>query len=193
MQKPFPQISLDRLVANYKKIASQFSDFPEQTKRSQELLDELNETYLHKKIAYLEAKAENPLNTAVSIAEPLGFPTLPLSREEPKERMDFWNPIEEELYQNWEKSAVASKSDFYAEQKRNSVKLTGVLEVYNRSVKNKPGDYLLVDKDSKMPLAFLYSTLVDLHDKMGKLVTVEAAPRDNRHFAYPAYFVISIK
>lgn len=190
LQKPFPQISIDRIVANYQKIANDYPDFPEQTSRAKELLEELNETFLHKKIEYLEAKAEN---RPVATVEPMGFPAVPLPQEDPQARMEHWKPVEDEIYHDWSQQNAGTQDDFYKDQKKSSTTLTGVLEPYTRAVKNKPGDYLLVDKDTKQPVAFLYSTKVNLNDKIGKPVTIEAVTRDNHHFAYPAYFVLTVK
>jgi hypothetical protein len=41
-----------------------------------------------------------------------------------------------------------------------------------------------------LPIAYLYSTQVDLQGKVGQAVTLQAAPRPNHHFAFPAYFVL---
>ena len=74
-----------------------------------------------------------------------------------------------------------------------AVSLSGFLEPYKHPIKNRPGDYLLVSKSQNLPIAYLYSTHVDLEPLQGTEVTVRAAPRPNNHFAYPAYFVLSIE
>lgn len=58
-------------------------------------------------------------------------------------------------------------------------------------MKNNPGDYLLKDKENT--LAFVYATKIDLEKWIGKRVSIECLPRPNNHFAFPAYYVISIK
>jgi hypothetical protein len=67
----------------------------------------------------------------------------------------------------------------------------GTIESYIDSVKDRPGDYLLHKKDGQV--AYLYSTHGDLNQYIGKNVTIQASPRPNNHFAFPAYFVLSIE
>ncbi|MEK7339256.1 MAG: hypothetical protein AABZ92_00910, partial [Verrucomicrobiota bacterium] len=59
------------------------------------------------------------------------------------------------------------------------------------AVKNKPGDFILRDKD--IPLAYVYSTVVNLQDLVGKRVSLIATPRPNNNFAFPSYFVLDVK
>ncbi|AHK63307.1 hypothetical protein M832_04420 [Chlamydia avium 10DC88] len=69
--------------------------------------------------------------------------------------------------------------------------LIGEIDIYPHVVKNNPGDYLLKDKENT--LAFVYATKIDLEKWIGKRVSIECLPRPNNHFAFPAYYVISIK
>lgn len=207
LQKPFPEIKIEGIIASYQTIVKNYTDFPEQTSRAKELLDQLNGTYLNKKIAYLEAKAENRLpptstspsapstggSTSIATVEPMGFPVIPMPIENQQARIAHWKAVEEAQYEKWSKSNPGTMEDFYADQKRNSVVLKGIIGPYARNVKNKPGDYMLLDPKTKQPLYFLYSTKVDLESKVGQEVEIEAASRPDNHFAYPAYFVLALK
>ena len=84
-------------------------------------------------------------------------------------------------------------ADFDKEQQENSITLKGVIEPYQKPVKNKPGDYLLVSGISNLPVAYLYSTKINLQDYIGMEIEVIASPRPNNHFAFPAYFVLKIE
>ena len=107
--------------------------------------------------------------------------------------MRFWDPLEEALFLNWNAFHTEKNlTDFYAEQKANASLLSGKLEPYTHSVKEKPGDYVLRGPE-KTPIAYLYSTHVDLEPYAGKIITILASPRPNNHFAFPAYFVLSIE
>ena len=86
-----------------------------------------------------------------------------------------------------------TKSDFYAEEKLQAVALKGMIEAYEKPIKNKPGDYVLINTFTNLPIAYLYSTSVNLQEHVGQEVTLIAAPRSNHHFAYPAYFVLSVE
>lgn len=209
-QKAFPDIQMDRLVHNYKKIMQDFPDFPDQAARAAELLEELQDKYLHKKVAYLETTLENQKyaalsnqqtasqpsqknNPVVGTVEPAGFPAVLVPIEDPALRMTAWLPLENERYDEWSKTHEGTKDDLYAAEAQNSVPLKGVIAPYTRPVKNKPGDFVILNKDTQLPQAFLYSTKVNLHDYVGKEVTIQGSPRPNNHFAYPAYFVLTIQ
>jgi len=106
-------------------------------------------------------------------------------------KMALWIPVEIAHYEEWaEKNGNRSIQDFYEEQKGHAVALRGVVESYDRPVRNKPGDYLLVNKTNRLPIAYVYSTHVNLNEKIGKEITVDAVLRPNNNFAYPAYFII---
>lgn len=201
LQKPFSEIKIDGLISSYQTLIKNYSDFPEQSSRAKELLDQLNETYLHKKVAFLEAKAENrfpsPIPTSggnqLATVEPMGFPVVPLPIEELQARKAHWEMVEQAEYEKWAKINHGSLEEFYADQRKNSAILKGVLEPYGRNVRNKPGDYILVDPKTKRPLYFLYSTKVDLQSKVGQEIEIEGLLRPDNHFAYPAYFVLKLR
>ena len=105
------------------------------------------------------------------------------------EKMKMWEPIEEALYLSW--SAVnedKNQEHYYEEQKLSSVAVTGLVEAYETSSRNKPGDYLI--KDGVQTKACIYSTKIDLNKYVGKRVTVYGIERPNNNFAFPAYFVV---
>lgn len=204
LHKQFPDIKLERITDNYQKIATDFSDFPEQAARAKELLEQVKDNYLQMKIAYLEAKAdarvataapsrEQPVEQAQTTHKPEGFPTLPVMAQDPTEKMNAWAPVELAYYEAWKENNPGSLQDFYAAERKNSITLSGVIEPYARAVKNKPGDYVLLDPNTQLPIAFLYSTNVKLHEKLGQKITLEAVERNNNHFAYPAYYVLSLQ
>src|SRR5262249_10170209 len=113
-------------------------------------------------------------------------------KREMNDQMRFWDTIEESLYLSWSAFHSGRKiDDFYAEQKANAAVLTGTLEAYAHPLKDKPGDYIL--RTPEKAVAYLYSTTVNLEKYAGKQVTILAAPRPNNHFAFPAYFVLSVE
>lgn len=108
-------------------------------------------------------------------------------------KMASWLPIEKSIYENWmqQNSQAASMEFYYQQQLQEAVTLRGIIEPYNRSVRNKPGDFILVNQANHLPIAYLYSTQVNLQDKVGYETSVQVIPRDNHHFAFPAYFVLA--
>lgn len=211
MQKSFPEIQLEGIVANYNKVIKDYTDFPEQTIRAKELLSLLQDNYIQKKITYLEAqnkvalqdlhKKETLLKTQENLAAKKGLGKV----DEEDFAIDFgaenginskmaeWAPIENNLYEAWATEHYGqSQEDFYLSQAQQTISLKGIVEAYSRSVKNKPGDYLLINQSNHLPIAYLYSTKINLQPKLGHEVTIHAVPRPNNNFAYPAYFVLSV-
>jgi len=112
------------------------------------------------------------------------------------ETLDRWAPVEGAYLVSWaDRKGLnqASFDEFYAEQRQNSRTLQGIIQPYSGQVKNRPGDFILVATDTRKPLAYLYSTQVNLANSAGKQVTLIGIPRNNNQFAYPAYFVLSLE
>lgn len=220
LNKPFDEIHIDSVVANYKKIIQHYSDFTDQTARAKESLDNLQSAYNQKKLAYFEknhgiaqdlkatndklaTELKNQQEQVSQLKQQMQQRPVVMSTEKnlPADsdrgityKMSQWIPTEQAIYTNWAKeNNNASSTDFYENQKNCAIKLTGLLESYNRPVKNKPGDYLLINSSNHIPAAFLYSTHVNLQDWVGHEVTLIVAPRENNNYAYPAYYVLGIE
>jgi hypothetical protein len=208
LQKPFPEINLNGAISTYNKIIQQFGDFPEQVARAKELLASVQEKYLQTKIAYLETRAQ----LLDQVYQKAGGETTTPQTTENDANNDFaasteeatvtakssapkaspWTLNEQKLIDEWVKdNQGGTAAQFYDEQAAHAVTLKGIVENYNRNIKNKPGDYLLVNASTHLPTAYLYSTHVNLQDLVGHEVTIKVVPRPNNNFAFPAYFVLS--
>ena len=194
LRKPYDEIDMERLGRNFKTIINDYQDFPDQVLQAKDALAHLQESYLQRKIEFLEAKASPQENDDFS-AEKIELVSNNEDTKkavEPTERMKMWAPVEEALYLSWMRmNDERSMQEFYDEQKLGSVALSGILEAYTSPVKNKPGDFILRDKD--LPVAYLYSTNHNLQSLVGKKVRVVATPRSNNNFAFPAYYVLSVE
>lgn len=203
-KKHFEEMAPQQIIDQFQTIIRDFADFTEAANSAKDGLALLKETYLNKKIAFLESKAElsttakeeliakHKAENAELFADAKGDKSW---KKQPRKKdpLTLWDTLEESLYLSW--SAFHSGKtfdDFYAEQKANASVLTGTIEPYFHEVKNKPGDYVLRGRE-EAPVAYLYSTQVDLGKFTGKAVTILATPRPNNHFAFPAYFVISVE
>lgn len=220
IQKPFDQMMIDGLKANYQHIILDNPEFADAGIRAKESLAALQEAYTAKKMAYLENQSHLSSSTMemnkqlsvelqahktkisnleqeiqkerqfASLDTPVGsnkFPQLPVN-------MSIWLPLEESLFNAWsQKNGQSNPHDFYEQQKQQGFVLKGVVDIYNRPVKNKPGDFMLLNTTNKLPLAFLYSTHINLQDYIGREVSIVVSPRDNHNFAFPAYFVLTVE
>lgn len=207
-KKEYEEMAPQHAIEQFQRIMKEFADFPKESEQAKEGLALLKETYLNKKIAYLEAKAEITPEVKKELLAKHKQEKEEIFPEKSKTKSDaslwsrrnakdkslgFWDTLEESLYLSW--SAFHSGEtleDFYLEQKANASVLKGTIELYDFDVRNKPGDFLLKGKEN-VPLAYLYSTEVDLKEYVGKTVTLLASPRPNNHFAFPAYFVFSVE
>ena len=114
-----------------------------------------------------------------------------LEKVDMSRQMKTWLPVEAELFSSWSTFHPEKEpDDFYKEQLASGLEIEGVLENFTDNIQQKPGDYLI--KVDNMPVAYLYSTQVNLHPYLNQKVSVRVTPRPNNNFAFPAYFVLEI-
>jgi len=220
IQRPFEQIDLDAINMKFEGLSKEYTDLPDIAERAEEANSVIQDIYVQKKIAFLESKSQRtavnveidpshldrlaklgieiqPVHEEKDVTEiadaashTMGLAST-LADEEITDKMLVWQPLEESLFHLWAAAnGEQNMETFYGEEEHNATILSGIVEPYNRPVKNRPGDYLL--RSENLPVAFLYSTRVNLQHLVGKRVTVMASPRPNNNFAFPAYYVLSV-
>lgn len=225
IQKPFDQMAITGIKANYQHIINDYPEFPEIIARAKESLTAIQEAYTAKKVAYLEEKSRLSSSTIevnkklnaelqahkskinrleqqieqnrqfVTVAQPVieAHASIKKSHQSPI-NIATWLPVEEGLFNAWsQQTGRHTPQEFYEEQKQQGFVLKGIIDPYTRSIKNKPGDYMLLNSASKLPVAFLYSTHINLQDYVGHEVSIIVSPRNNNNFAFPAYFVLTLE
>lgn len=216
LQKPFAEMEPERVVENYQRIIEEYTEFPREVKQAKEYQSKFQDAYLHKKVEYLEEKtrhASRSWNQPEEAHTAMQQNTRPqTSSNHPQStadlynqwvhereasdmnaRMALWIPVEIAYYEEWaKKNEDRPIEDFYEEQRSSALALRGIIEPYDRPVRNKPGDYLLVNRANRLPIAYVYSTQVNLQDMIGQEVTLEAVLRPNNNFAYPAYYILNV-
>lgn len=218
MQKPFEEIEPEGIQKKFNSLLTDFADYNDVVEKAQEAGSLIEDLYTQKKIAFLEAKANKTTackDIDISLLTKLAKTSIKGADLENLEelsktsslavghtavandasitdKMLVWQALEESLYHLWAaENAGRTMEEFYGEEKGHATVLTGIVEPYNRPVKNRPGDFVL--KIDSLPTAFLYSTKVNLHDMVGKKVTILATNRPNNNFAFPAYFVLEVE
>lgn len=209
----FQKIDYEGITSNLKKISSEYSEFEKESTEANHLLVSFNENYGKRKLEDLEKRSKEFSDVASLQKEKT---RLCKAIDEQKQELEVlnkevctkkitkviasvgsdvlsvWMPKEESLYAKWKAhQEEGSWEAFYNEQVKLSDTLVGKLESYQKKVSNKPGDYLLLNSKN-IPIAYLYSTMIDLKDYLGKEVTISASKRPNNNFAYPAYFVLKV-
>ncbi|MES2121146.1 MAG: SH3 domain-containing protein [Chlamydiota bacterium] len=191
LRKSFNEINFDRIVQNYNTVINDYSDFSELAEHAKEALAAFQDTYLEKRITYLENKP-SAAEIAAEAQRVSAIKELSEALAQVTDKMRIWEPVEEGIYQGW--AALNENKDyneFYDEQKLSAMVISGIVEAYNSPVKNKPGDYIIRDKDR--PVAYVYSTRINLQGLVGKQVTLAASARSNNNFAFPAYYVLGVE
>ncbi|PCI77913.1 hypothetical protein COB21_02335 [Candidatus Aerophobetes bacterium] len=185
-QKTFQEINIEKVTDNYKTIVNDFNEFKDEVKLASNKLLDVQESYLRKKITYLESQTLQKPGISYASSKVM---TQEQSTFSPADLMKMWEPVEESLFTNWASSHLSKDiRDFYAEQKRHGVELTGTIEKYRDPVFNAPGSFLL--KVEGRIHSYLYSTQVDLSQFEGKKISIKAQSRDNNNFAFPAFYVL---
>ncbi|MDF2549728.1 MAG: hypothetical protein K0S07_795 [Chlamydiales bacterium] len=189
LQKSFLEIDFEQIASNYLEIITQFSDDEDAVKLAKELLSQAQTDFIDLKGRQQETLAM-PSSTA-----PLPFN---LTGTEPRQALHAlsreWAQAEEKLYEAWEQEHVGLKmDDFYHLQFQTAEALTGIVETYDKPIHNKPGNYLLLDPKTKRPIAYLYSTKINLFERVGQKTTILASPRPNNHFAFPAFYALEVE
>ncbi len=218
LQKPFADIHIDQALSDLNQIAKETEDFPYYAEEAKNLIADTSEEYLQKKIAYLESLTDSStdiwkrkniqlrdqiekqyakideMQQQISKEKPLVADIQPLISESATPEMQSWEPKEAKQYEIWalNEEGSADFDSFYMLQQQNAVMLEGILKPYHQSVKNRPGDYLLVNERTNLPIAYLYSTKINLQQYIGKKVNVRGAERPNNNFAFPAYYILSL-
>ncbi|EPP38345.1 hypothetical protein BOKEGFJH_00430 [Chlamydia avium] len=210
LQKNLDAIDLESI---YKKInlvqSEEFSNIPGLQPLIQKALEEIQDTYLSKS---LSNQNKNPgvkqltgTSESFHTLEKSNSPTQSLlsqhirkqARIKTSPKVQGRESLEHSLFKVWADMQPQGNSKkltleaFYEEEQKKKQVLIGEIDIYPHVVKNNPGDYLLKDKENT--LAFVYATKIDLEKWIGKRVSIECLPRPNNHFAFPAYYVISIK
>lgn len=189
LQKPFHDIRLTPIANQLKDLSLSATDWNDIIESIQKLILHMQEEYL--KLSMIEQ------------TKPVDLPppqeaTLPKEPENSSNREQTThsnaytlqlqeNKIVEEAIRS---GTCRSEAEFYDQEAKKSFSVRGILVPYDRLVRNRPGDFILIDASSKVPLAYVYSTRVALKDLIGKPLTFYVTERPNHYFALPAYFVV---
>lgn len=191
MRKPFAEISIQRLQSNYEAVMNTYTDFPEYVDEAKSALAALQESYLQKKISHLESKASQ-LTKNVDKRESNETSVESEEIYSATDRMKAWEPVEQSLFLAWSAMHHAKSIDsFYEEQKLKSQTICGILEAFKEPVQNSPGELMVTANN--IPVGYVYSTQVNLHELVGKQVTLRVSERPNNSFAFPAYYVLDVE
>lgn len=134
-----------------------------------------------------------PQDARTALTSHMASHALPMLPPDMPESMTVWIPREQHLFNTWHiEHPQEDITAFYAAEALQAITLKGIIQPYTRTVQNKPGNFILIHPTENYPVAFLYSTQVDLQPHIGNTLSLLAVPRPNYHFAFPAFFILSI-
>lgn len=183
---PNEEIDLSHAYSYFNKVRTHAKDFPDLISRADQLQSAIDHAAAQKKDEWREYPRQ-PIEQLQPSHMPAAIPhSMP-------ESMACWIPREQMLFEEWRTThSEETITAFYAAQQEEAVNLKGIIQPYTRSVQNRPGNFLLIHPVDGKPIAFLYSTQVNLQEHVGSTLSLLALPRPNHHFAFPAFFVFSI-
>ncbi len=218
--KPFENINFDKVQNRFDAIIAEYPEFSSFVTQANDAATQAKHTYMQKKLAFLENQSSHSssiwkektahLNDKLSKYEQrvdalekhvitntmdVGIDNTMLTDTMSTMITNSWEPKEMRLFETWQLSETdnnnKSLNEFYASQSTQARIISGILEPYSALVNNKPGDFIV--QKNNVPVAYVYSTTLDLNDHIGEQVTLVGLPRENNNFAFPAYFALSIR
>jgi SH3-like domain-containing protein len=210
LRRPVEDIDMEKVRLSFDRVIKDYPDVPECGERAQAVLELVSDVYAQKKAVHLQdvsgiqlvepreqlERGMHELDQHVAVAageQPVEFDAPPRMQLGSKtDKMRLWEPVEETLFHLWSaESGATSMEAFYSEEGLDAQHLTGIIEPYQRPVQNRPGDFVL--RVNQRPVAYLYSTEINLDECVGQQVTVQCLERPNNNFAFPAYFVMAVE
>lgn len=185
LNKFFEEIDFQRALAGYEAIVNDYNEFESYVTQSKERIASLKQDYLQKKLVYLETKTSK-------VNQANAYKPAPEHTYSGQDKMKHYQPIETTLFQKWSQGKQdVSIKDFYESERLKSTVVSGIVEQYNDPIKKKPGNYLI--RNRELPTAYLYSTLINLDQFIGKQVDILVIERPNNNFAFKAYFALGVE
>ncbi len=183
LQKPFAIIQIVPAINELKAIITESQDLQDLAKEADALIQTTQEQYVvlsqNKTADIQQEKLEG--GEQVAFSEQSNFYRFASFALEKQERT-----LIEQAIVNGD---VSTQEEFYLKESNNAEEITGQLIPYERTSSTRPGDFMLVDIKTKVPVAYLYSNTIDLKEFIGRNITVVASTRPNHHYALPAFFV----
>lgn len=198
LKKAFSEIQLSGYVNDLKAIVAQNQDLPDLADKAQGLIKTVQEQYLQLSLGRT-SESQATASKATSSPQIASLPTpaqVPSVEAPQAPRFSSFTLEQQELNlmdQALRAGKIQSKDGFYPEELKTAQEIAGQLVPYERPVKNRPGDFMLVDAKTKVPVAYLYSCQIDLNSFAGQTVRLMVSPRPNHHFALPAFVVLAVK
>ncbi len=195
LDRPFQKIALANISQKLSTFINDHKDMPQAVSQAEALIARMQQIYLTKSVALKDEPAEEPPVAAPVKKEKkeIAAPPLPVPHR-PVATATSWQDHENSYLQSLiAKGEIESADEFYKDELKKASTLHGTLKPYNSFVATRPGDFVLLNLKTNLPIAYLYSTKQDLGAWVNKPVTIWVSERPNNNFAFPAYFVLQVE
>lgn len=205
LERPFAKIQLAPINTRLTKLINDNKDMSQVVTQAESLISRMQESYLAKSVSQSvqqsEETATSPkviaLETKTQEAPKQDKPVAPATSKLPIAKAPTttsWKEREEAIVNAAIQRGKASTEDaFYEQEMKGANTLHGIVKPYTSFISSKPGDFVLMNLKTNLPIAYLYSTKVDLSPYVNKPVTIWASSRPNNNFAFPAYYVLQVE
>ncbi len=202
LDKPFQRIQLASLSQRLNQFISEHKDMPQAVSQAEALIAHMQQLYLTRGVAL---KEDAPVTVVESTPKEQQSQTEKARPEKEQTETSLppsAKPVTTFSWQENENNFVASiiasgkaqsNESYYQEELAKDNTLHGTIKHYNSFLTTRPGDYVLLNLKTNLPIAYLYSTKEDLGAWINKPVTIWVSERPNNNFAFPAFFVLQVE
>ncbi len=197
LDRPFQKIQLSTISQKLSTFINDHKDMPQAVSQAEALISRMQQVYLTKSVALKDEPVEEQKQAAPKREKEqekeIAHPPLP-APQRPVTTQASWQDHENSYIQSLiAKGEIESADGFYKEELEKTNTLHGTIKPYNSFVATRPGDFVLLNLKTNLPIAYLYSTKQDLATWVNKPVTLWVSERPNNNFAFPAYFVLQVE
>ncbi len=191
LEKPFAKIQLAKISEELNQFIRDHKDMPQAVSQAEAMISRMQEIYLTKSVALADAPA--PVQEKAAPEKQVAA-IQPPAPARPIHSTLSWQSQENAYVQNLiADGTVETSESYYEEELKKASTLHGTIKPYNSFINTRPGDFVLLNLKTNLPIAYLYSTKVDLTAWVNKPVTIWVSERPNNNFAFPAYFVLQVE
>lgn len=196
LEKPFHKIQLATIHARLNQFISEHKDMPQAVSQAETLIAHMQQLYLTRSVALKEEETPpiaEPEKKQQPVAKEPSPSIAPPAPAKPVATLS-WQEQELAFVESLIANGKAQTADeFYKHELESDNTLHGTIKPYNSFVSTRPGDFVLLNLKTNLPIAYLYSTKADLSAWVNKPVTIWVSERPNHNFAFPAYFVLKVE
>ncbi|MCE5293955.1 MAG: SH3 domain-containing protein, partial [Chlamydiales bacterium] len=185
LEKPFHKIQLAGISSQLTQFIKDHKDMPQLVAQAETLISHMQQLYLTRGVAVNDEEPQvkaapkvekevEKTKEATTIAPATITPPAPAKPV----AILSWQEQEKAFIDGLIQSGKAQSAEsFYTSEMQKGNTLHGTIKPYNSFVSTRPGDFVLLNLKTNLPIAYLYSTKTDLSRWINKPVTLLVSDR----------------